>query len=624
MTAFFMLGVLLYLQGNWFFARYGIMDGTAIDWGKYKVHAVTNTLAWCIPIALACALAALGKGIPKSVIGYVSFGIVGVEVLSLLAIAGGKLAKGEYSRHGGYRFSSEGQFQLSSNHDNVLVVCADSFDGNKFPKVLEAEPELKEAFDGFTFFPDTVGTSLYSEDSIITLLTGNQFHSLNVPFAENIEKAWRNSFFDGVLREKGYTVSIYVQKGEMVSEAAASQIKNARQAGRDDFDKAGLCVTLFKMVLFKYAPHIFKRRFWYTTMDFDVYRRNVFSWSNIDFWRRLRDDGISCVPSEGNIFHFYWISGAHSPFLMTRSGEHAPPQAFKSTVGLTEDDARRRFEQTIGVARIFADIVAELKKKGVYDRTLIVFTADHGGIVRPNPLLLLKPRNSRGPMRVSMAPISMIADWAAAFNRLVRDDNVAADTVFPIPEGVARYRPFYVYEYDLSIDRRYKQISVRHYGAGEMLKPTPVPVTEYRLGQPIYLVGYDGFHIKELDLDGTPFVWSNSKHAVVPLKISDVDCNDLRLDMDVSTFNGNQSFTIHANDVVIANGSAFGRTRFSFAIPRSAIREDGALTLVFDFPDAISPHSVVGNGDVRTLALQFYSMSVSGTDRHGQTSVSQP
>ncbi len=615
MTAFFMLGVLLYLQGNWFFARYGIMDGTAIDWGKYKVHAVTNTLAWCIPIALACALAAQGKGIPKALIGYVSFGIVGVEVLSLLVIAGGKLAKGEYSSHGGYRFSSEGQFQLSSNHDNVLVVCADNFDANQIPKVFESDPGLKRAFDGFTFFPDAVGTSLYSEESAITLLTGNQFHLLNVPFPDNVREAWRNSFFDGVLKENGFSTSLFLQKDEMIPETVASRIRNARAISGDEFDILKLCATLYRMVLFKYAPHVFKKHFWYATMDFDRARRNVFSWENIDFWRHLREDGFSCVPTTGGLFHFYWIKGAHPPFTMTRSGEQVFRQTFNSVAGVTDYDMHLRLEQMVGVVRIFAHIIRELKEIGVYDRTAIVFAADHADIVRANPLLLIKPRGSRGDMRVSSAPVSMIEDWKPTFERLVHSvSSDSAKTMFDIQDAASRLRPLYVYDIDQTFDRRYRRMFVRHYGAGEMLKQSPHSIVDYVPGQNIFLVGYDGFHVQEFDPDGTPFVWTNGKQAEIPLRIQG-KFHNLRLDMDISTFNGEQSFTIRANGYPVAASRACGRSSFSYIIPSSIIGEDQLLTIRIDLPDAVSPHSVVGNGDVRNLALKIYALKLSATEK---------
>ncbi len=614
-TLFFFIGILLYLQGNWFFSKYGIMDGTAIDWGKFKGHAIANTLVWCVPPVVACFLSAVGRRIPRSVMASISFGIVGLELLSLLALATGKLASGGLVGRGGYQFTSKGQFQLSSDHDNVLIVCADSFDGNQFSPVLESEPELREAFDGFTFFPDTLGTSLYSEDSVITLLTGNQYHLLNAPFADNVSNAWENSFFDGVLDKYGYSTSIYLHKGEVVSDAFAPRIKNVKSAGAVEFDMPGLCATLYKMVMFKYAPHVLKKRFWYTTMDFDHFRRDVFPWDNIDFWRLLREKGISCAPTDGNVFHFYWIKGAHAPFTMSRRGEPVGNDVFRAVAGITKEEVALRFEQTVGVARLFANIVSELKAKGIYDRTLVIFTADHGGIVRPNPLLLVKPRGSRGPMHVSMAPISMIKDWKRSFEFLVGGDaEKTGETIFDIPESGLRDRPFYVYELDLAIDRRYNQKIVRHYMAGEMLKRVPRFAADYNLGDAIFIADNDGMGCKELDPDGTPFVWSRKTVARIPLKVNG-KFNNLRLDMDVSTFNGSQSFRIQANNYLVAEGSACGRSHFAYVIPRSAIGDDGLVTLRFDLPGAISPHSIVGNGDVRTIAIKFYSLTLSPTDQ---------
>lgn len=50
----------------------------------------------------------------------------------------------------------------SSNKNNIIVILADGFDGQDFLPVLEEEPDLKQYFDGFTLYEDTLGTSLAS------------------------------------------------------------------------------------------------------------------------------------------------------------------------------------------------------------------------------------------------------------------------------------------------------------------------------------------------------------------------------------------------------------------------------------------------------------------------------
>ena len=99
-------------------------------------------------------------------------GIVTIEALTLIVLGISSInssPKVQFTLTGGE------EFQLSSNKNNILVIVADGFDGSDFLPVLKEEPDFKQYFDGFTFYENTCGTSLYSEESGITLLTGNQF-----------------------------------------------------------------------------------------------------------------------------------------------------------------------------------------------------------------------------------------------------------------------------------------------------------------------------------------------------------------------------------------------------------------------------------------------------------------
>ena len=46
-----------------------------------------------------------------------------------------------------------------SNESNALIVLMDSMTSDVFEEVVESTPALRQAFDGFLFFPDTVGAA---------------------------------------------------------------------------------------------------------------------------------------------------------------------------------------------------------------------------------------------------------------------------------------------------------------------------------------------------------------------------------------------------------------------------------------------------------------------------------
>ena len=488
LTLLLVLGVLFYIQGNWVFVNYGIMDGSPIDWSSFHRHALANTAGWIVPLVVAGVLAAWRRT-PRMLCLGVAFGLVALEMLSLSILFVSHGLKGGTQSRPDFILTTKGQFNLSANHDNLLVVCSDAFDGHLFQLILQDTPEFQGEFDGFTFFPDNAGTSILSEECGITLLTGNRFDLENVPFKENVEKAYRNSRFLDTLDESGYETSLFLHKRELVAASEAHRISNAIEADKGLFDRIALGKSIFKMVLFRYAPHVLKHYFWYTTMEFDKAMRNVYSWDNLLFLKTLRGKGISCSETRCGVYQFYWLQGPHSPFSMDRNCMPLSPKLIKSVNG-----GKLKFEQAVGVARIFVEVLHALKRSGIYDNTAVVFVADHGSygakVFRTNPLLLVKPRGSHGNMRVSRAPVSMIEDWKHTFLSLIRIDGKdkapSGRTVFDIGEGEKRNRLAYSYDYDLSIDRRYKGIYPIRIPNGEYTNENPRVFTEYNFGDEMF------------------------------------------------------------------------------------------------------------------------------------------
>lgn len=64
-----------------------------------------------------------------------------------------------------FTLTGEGQFEFSSNKNNIIVLLADGFDESDFLPVLDEEPSFREYFYGFTFYQDTCGISLFSDES---------------------------------------------------------------------------------------------------------------------------------------------------------------------------------------------------------------------------------------------------------------------------------------------------------------------------------------------------------------------------------------------------------------------------------------------------------------------------
>lgn len=589
------LGFCFYIQGNWTFTDYGKMDGTPINWSSYSQWAIKNTAMWIL-VFLIVILSVNSKARYLAACTYIMLGIVGTEALTL-----GILYISSADTKPELNFTLEGghEFQLSSNKNNIIVILADGFDGQNFLPVLEEEPDLKQYFDGFTFYEDTCGTSLYSEESGITLLTGNQLE-VGLSFKENINEAYRNTDLYDILEENHYDTYLYVLDKKMVSPMIGDQVANFSRK-RESLSKSTAFQELYKMVSFRYMPHIVKKYFWYTYADFLNIQGNKSSlYFNYDMYDLIQKQGVTAEETEHNIYQFYWIQGPHDPENTDRYC-HKLDRPVRWTEETYIDS---RFDQTIGIVRMYTELISALKQAGVYDNTTIIFTADHGWDVRPNPCLLVKPADAHGELIISDVPVSMIEDYLPTLEYFITGTKDAGDTIYELKSGIERNRIFYEYSINLSgYDRTYDAKAKKIYEAGVFSKE--VTLGTELLPDDIILHNERGFE----DSNHT-YIWTIGKEVVLDFKVKE-EFTDLQLDLNYETYNGIQLVKLYANDVLIAEFEANGCEEKSIMIPGDCVT-DANLRLRFYFPNAISPAELDPDSrNIRKLALKLYSIKLS-------------
>lgn len=591
------VGLCFYIEGNWTFTDYGKMDGTPINWGFYSHWAVKDTLMWIL-ILVIVILSINSKIRYLTACTYIMLCIVGTEALTLGVLYISSIDSGlesDFTLEGGH------EFQLSSNKNNIIVILADGFDGQDFLPVLEEEPSFKQYFDGFTFYEDTCGTSLYSEESGITLLTGNQLEA-GPSFKENINQAYRNTDLYDILEQNNYDTYLYIRDKKMVSPTIGSQVVNFSPK-QETLNKSAAFQKLYKMVSFRYMPHILKKYFWYTYADFlEIQGEKSSIYFNYDMYDLIQEQGVITEETEQNIYQFYWIQGPHDPENTDRYC-HKLDQPIRWMDAAYSDG---RFEQTIGIIRMYTELISALKEAGVYDNTTIIFTADHGWDVRPNPCFLVKPANAHGELAISDAPVSMIEDYLPTLKYFITGEKKFGDTIYELKSGMERNRIFYEYAINLSgFDRAYNARTEKLYTTGAFSKS--VKLGTELLPDDIILYNELGF-----ESSNHTYIRAIGNEAILYFKIKE-DFSNLQLDLDYETYNGLQTVKLYANDVLVTEFEANGTEKKSIIIPGEYVT-DGNLRLRFYFPNAISPAELdPTNRNIRKLALNFYRIKISDT-----------
>lgn len=590
------LGFGFYIQGNWTFIDYGEMTGTPISWSSYSQWAVINTIMWIlILVIVVCSINSKVRYL--TVCTYIMLGIVGTEALTL-----GFLYITTIDRDPETNFTLEGghELQLSSNKKNIIVILADGFDGQDFLPVLEEEPSLKQYFDGFTFYEDTLGTSLYSEESGITLLTGNQLKA-GPTFKENIDEAYKNTDLYDILEQNHYDTYLYMRSKKMISPVIGQKVANFSQE-KENIDKAAAFQKLYKMVSFRYMPHIIKKYFWYSHTDFWEIKGDKSSlYLNYEMYDLIQNQGVIAEETDHNIYQFYWIQGPHDPANTDRYCHKVD----QTILEMDEIYADNQFEQTIGVVRMYTALLSALKQANVYDNTTVIFTADHGWDIRINPCLLIKPANAHGELAVSDVPVSMIADYLPTLEYFITGEKDFGNTIYELKSEQERERIYYEYDIDLTgFDRTYDLRTEREISKNRAFSK------DVKLGEE--LLPDDILSHNELGLDNSEhtYIRTSGNETVLGFKIRE-DFSDLRLDLDYDTYNGIQPVKLYANDELLAEFDANGREEKSIMIPGEYIT-DGNLRLQFYFENAILPAELdPDNKGRQKLALEFYRIRLS-------------
>ena len=591
------IGLVMYIQGNWMFVSYGNMDGSSIDWSLYSNWAIINSLIWVVIIA-AIVVALAIKPRVKSILSWVFIGVAFWECSTLATVYFTSYRNVDKTS---IELTNKDELVLSADQKNIVVLLADAFDGEDFLPALSEEPDLEPFFDGFTFYENTCGTSQFSEESGITQLTGNQLE-VGLSFTDNINKAYETSSLYSSLADNNFLSYVYTTS-KMVSPSISGLIENSGDSSSqfNDYNKA--FKYIYRMVAFRYMPHIIKKNFWYTTAQFNELKdTSIFSDDNIKLNNLIEERGVTTRNTGRNIYQFFWIQGPHPPAKMDR---YCQPL---DTLIMTQSDdfTDSQFEQTIGVVRLFTNLISSLKNAGIYDNTIIILTADHGWDNRANPLLMIKPMNAHGDLQVSNAPVSLIEDYLPTLLYFISDES-DEKTVYDLTEDQARSRPFYVYNIN-SEDRTYNDRETVYYDEKAFTKVYVLNSTLQ--GKEIYR-----YCTKGIDYDvgaNSEYVWSTGHEAEFCFDIGE-NSGDLNLEIHFIPFHAPQSVNVYADNHLVSSFVADKEGDALVLIPGEYITQE-ELTIKFEFPDACSPLSLEISKDPRLLALDFTSMRLSKAD----------
>ena len=239
----FGITLLAYVQCNFLNPEYGVLDGRDIQWDTYG-NASLNAGLWIAVILLIIVLCCT-INIHK-VIRFMAFMLTVMQFVSLISLMPALLYSKE--NDGQKVLGNQHLYDVATDH-NIIYLLIDSLDVQYVEKMLPSE-WMKE-FDGFSFYTNCVGSYSKTDLSVPYLLTGLHYYN-NIPVNEYYQQAFTNSAFLKNLKDEGYTINLYTENWNGITEVADNAISEIPSG---DFETGmSLVGKLMKLAAFRMSP----------------------------------------------------------------------------------------------------------------------------------------------------------------------------------------------------------------------------------------------------------------------------------------------------------------------------------------------------------------------------------
>ena len=351
-------------------------------------------------------------------------------------------------------------YHLSKTGRNVIVIMMDRFFMPFVERCLDEEPELKEQFDGFVFYKNTVSFAPRTMTGSVGIFGGYSFTpwEINRRTDQTLQEKHNQALLTMpvLFHEAGFDVTVSGLPYENYLEYPIEQMYDGydfvrraetrgvysdlwyREHGMEkvlflehDIKRNLIWFSLFKMVPPALRRAVYHGGYW-TSFDYrgDGLPRFIDNYSELDYLPKLTD-----AAAQNDSFIMIDNELVHEPILMD-APDYVPSDKPVTVFGKSEFAHNAHFTTMMAAFRMLARFLGRLKEFGVYDNTRIIIVSDHGaGISVPEltddlprlwkqnvvASLLVKDFGERGKVRTSMEFMTNADTSALALEGIVTD-----------------------------------------------------------------------------------------------------------------------------------------------------------------------------------------------------------
>ena len=461
------LGVLLWLQGNFLVWKYGLLDGQGIDWSIKVWRGWADAALWAALLTMACLFF-------RKIYPLIARGSIALACLLLVSLLITSFQKPEIWASRGKSLDrlipAEKIFEFSPEQ-NVIHFVLDSFRSDLFEEIVTENMErYSKSLEGFTFFKEAIGTFPTTYMSVPAYLSGRIYKN-RVPMQEFVKQSNRGRTLARWLHNRGYetdlVASLRFTEGEPYSvryRIAVPYSGTTRQYLRSN------AAAMLDMSLFRQVPH-FLKRFIYNDERWLVQRLSSPRAHNLSLsyfsHQAFLDDMIKRLSATRRkpVYKYIHLVTTHPPIVVDKECQYA--QGIPKTRESIKVQDRCSLDHLIKV-------LDKLRSEGLYDSSLIILQADHGlsGGVDLNiqgnldeeglsvggaslaeiassaaVLLAIKPPHSQGPLKISRAQVALTDIRTTISSLLNVDKTLAGRSAYTVGEDEERERRFYFYQW---------------------------------------------------------------------------------------------------------------------------------------------------------------------------------
>lgn len=434
LIACFITFICSYIQGNFMISNLPPLDGTTVDWNQYIPERIASVILWIVvTVVVLLAIKFLQTDNVVKAINFIGGGMTLMLVITIISIC---VTNEGYKKKLDLLITNANQYEMSTN-SNFIILLLDALDARALTALMESEPEVKNIFSDFTYYPNTVGGYTFTENSIPFIFSGDWYEN-DEPFEEYNMNVYKTAKIFSELERRSYKMGLY---GSIPLEDEVMCRFDNIQNGVGKIKSILSFVKLeIRLAGVKYAPFELKKYCLFDVNQFNELRivdnHSMFNFSNLIFYDEVNNKDITFT--NDNCFKFIHLEGAHVPFQYDKNLNIVENGTYEGNV-----------EACATITRAYLD---KLKENGVYDNSVIIVMSDHGfdgyeledTLARHNPAFLVKGINEKHDMYVSNAPIAY-EDLQEAYIRLLEGCN--SMEIFDWKEGDERERRYLFYYY---------------------------------------------------------------------------------------------------------------------------------------------------------------------------------